>query len=374
MRLAFLSTFYPLRGGIAQFNASLTRALRAEGHEVEPWNFRRQYPKLFFPGKTQYVEAGDTALDVGARPLLDSVLPWNWEAAAARIRRAQPDVLLTKYWMSFFAPSLGYVASRMSPSTRCISILDNVMPHERRAFDRPLTRWFLRRQQGFVVMSSSVERDLDALAPEAPRIFLRHPLYDHFGPAPDRAQARRELGLDDGDRLLLFFGFIRAYKGLDTLLEAFDLLEGPYRLMVAGESYEPFAPYAERVARSPRRERIELRERYIPDAETALLFSAADACVLPYHQATQSGIALIAAHFGLPLIATDAGGLGEYVRDGSNGVLVRQSGPEALAQGIRRYFDAGGRAHFEPGMQALRSELGWDRFARELAGFARSLG
>ncbi len=373
MRIAYLSTFYPFRGGIAQFNASLLGALQADGHEVIPFTFSRQYPRLLFPGKTQYVQPGDSAAAIPSRPVLDSLNPLNWPRAAATIRKVQPDMLLMKYWMSFFGPSLGAVAGRMEPRTRSISILDNVLPHERRFFDEPLTSRFLQHNQGFVVMSESVGRDLNHFRPEAPRIFHRHPVYDHFGKAPDRDEARRELGLAADDRLLLFFGFIRAYKGLDVLLDAFDLLRGPYRLMIAGEAYEPFSPYAARIATSPNKNRIDVRERYISDQETRVLFSAADACVLPYREATQSGIALIAYHFQLPLIATDVGGLREYVRDDSNGVMVESPDPAKLAAGIARYFEKGGRAYFAPGLAELRDELSWEHLARAIVRFGEDL-
>jgi glycosyltransferase involved in cell wall biosynthesis len=373
MRIAYLSTFYPFRGGIAQFNASLFMALEQAGHEVEAITFTRQYPQLVFPGKSQYVQDGDTATIIPSTALLDTINPISWQRSAQHIRQFNPDVLLMKYWMSFFAPSLGFVAGSMPSSTQVISILDNVLPHERRFFDRGLTKGFLKRNDGFVVMSKSVESDLDQLRPGAPRLFHRHPVYDHFGKPPDREEARREMGFQPEERVLLFYGFIRAYKGLDLLLEAFDLLNGPYRLIIAGEAYEPFEPYAARIAASPYRDRIDVRERYISDQETRLLFAAADACVLPYKDATQSGIALIAYHFELPLIATDTGGLKEYVQDGQDGILVAEAEASAIANGISRFFKMGGRDHFAQAMKALRQELSWDHLASGIAEFSASL-
>ncbi len=373
MRIAYLSTFYPFRGGIAQFNASLCQALVAQGHDVLPYTFSRQYPQVLFPGKSQYVQAGDHATELNSIPVLDSINPLNWPKAARQIRGQKPDLLLMKFWMSFFGPSLGAVAARMAPETRVVSVLDNVLPHERRFFDLPLTRRFLARNHGFVVMSEAVEKDLNRFRPEAARLFHRHPVYDHFGEALDRSEARRALGLAPDEKLLLFYGFIRAYKGLDLLLDAFDQLRGPYRLMIAGEAYEPFAPYAARIAASPFSSAIEVRERYISDEETRLLFSAADACVLPYHHATQSGIALIAYQFRLPMLATDVGGLKEYVENGVNGILVPPEDKAALARGIERYFEQGGYERFSPALSGMRQQLSWEHLATSLAAFVDRL-
>jgi glycosyltransferase involved in cell wall biosynthesis len=374
MRFAYLSTFSPFRGGIAQFNASLARALEAEGHDVRAWTFTRQYPDRLFPGKTQMVGPGDDAGAYPAERVLDTIGPRSWNRTARAIADWRPDVLLTKYWMSFFSPSLGAVAGALRrEGVRAVSVLDNVLPHERRFFDVPLTRRFLARNDGFVVMSRSVEADLDRFRPDAPRLYHGHPVYDHFGEPLPREEARRRQGWAPEDRVLLFFGFIRAYKGLDVLLEAFDRLEGPYRLVIAGEAYLDFASLRERIEASPYRDRIDLRLRYVPDAETRELFSAADACVLPYRAATQSGIALIAYQFGLPLVVTAAGGLGEYVEDGHDGVLVPAAEPEALASGLERFFAEGGHARFSPGLAGIRERLSWPHLARELAAFAGGL-
>jgi glycosyltransferase involved in cell wall biosynthesis len=374
MRIAYLSTFYPFRGGIAQFNASLCRALLEQGHALKAYTFSRQYPEFLFPGKTQKVGAADAADPFPAEVLLDSVGPWTWGRTARRIAEDQPELLLMKYWMSFFSPSLGAVAARLrAKGTRVVTVLDNVLPHERRFFDVPLTRRFLERNDGFVVMSRSVEADLDRFRPQAPRLYHGHPVYDHFGEALDRQQARAELGWAEDETVLLFFGFVRAYKGLDVLLEAFDRLEGKYRLVVAGEPYMDVASLEARVQASPRRANIDLRFRYIPDDETRLLFSAADACILPYKSATQSGIALIAYQFRLPLVVTATGGLGEYVKDGENGILVERAEPALLAEGIERFRKQGGHARFSPALAGIRERLSWPHFAEELLAFAESL-
>jgi glycosyltransferase involved in cell wall biosynthesis len=372
MRIAYLSTFHPYRGGIAQFNASLYRALGA-GHEVHAFNFTRQYPGLLFPGKTQYVQPGDVADPVPNLRVLDSVNPLTYLRAASAINRVSPDLLVMKFWMSFFGPSLGAVAGRMKPGTKVVTVLDNVIAHEKRFFDMPFTKYFLRRNHGFVAMSASVERDLLSIVPGARCIRVPHPLYDHFGAKLEPAEARRRLGIPEGKRVLLFFGFIRDYKGLDLLIEAFGRLDERYVLVIAGETYGSFDAYGGLVARSPLSANIRVFNDYIPDTRVPEFFSAADACVLPYKSATQSGITSIAYHFDLPVIATDVGGLAEDVGGRGTGVVAGPPDPGAIADGIRRYFEAGMREECVRGIARVKAEESWPRFAQRLTAFAETL-
>lgn len=372
MRIAYLSTFHPYRGGIAQFNASLYRALRA-GHEVHAFNFTRQYPDFLFPGKTQLVQPGDAADPVPNLAVLDSINPLSYMKAAAEINAVSPDLLIMKFWMSFFGPSLGAVAGRMKPPTKVVTVLDNVIAHEKRFFDIPFTKYFLRRNHGFVAMSASVERDLHSLAPGAHCIRVPHPLYDHFGAKLDPAAARARLGVPEGKRVVLFFGFIREYKGLDLLIEAFGKLDDRYVLVIAGESYGSFDEYAGFVARSPLRSNIRVFNDYIPDERVPEFFSAADVCVLPYRSATQSGITSIAYHFDLPVVATDVGGLGEDVGGRKTGVVAGPPDPDSIAAGIRKYFDEGMKDSCVRAIARVKEEESWPRFAEKLTRFAATL-
>lgn len=372
MRIAYLSTFHPYRGGIAQFNASLCRALAA-GHEVRAFNFTRQYPDLLFPGRTQYVQPGDAADPVPNDRVLDSVNPLSWPRAAAAINAIAPDLLVMKFWMSFFGPSLGFVAGRIRPPAKVVTVLDNVIAHERRFFDAAFTRYFLRRNHGFVAMSASVERDLLSLSPGARCLRLPHPLYDHFGARLDPAEARSRLGLPGGKRVVLFFGFIRDYKGLDLLIEAFGSLDDRHLLVIAGETYGSFDGYRALIERSPMKDGIRVFNDYIPDARVPEFFSAADVCVLPYRSATQSGITSIAYHFDLPVIATDVGGLGEDVGGRKTGLVAGPPEPGAIAAAIRAYFDGEMRPECVRNIARVKEEESWARFAERLIAFARSL-
>ncbi len=373
MRICYLSTFYPFRGGIAQFNASLYRAL-AERHDVEAFNFTRQYPDFLFPGKTQYVQPGDVADPVESTRLLDSINPLSYAGTAAAINRRSPDLLVMKFWMSFFGPSLGGVAGRMNPGTRVVTVLDNVIAHEKRFFDIPFTKYFLRRNTGFITMSERVEEDLVSLAgPGVKRIRIPHPIYDHFGKKADASPARARLGIPAGMKTVLFFGFIRDYKGLDLLIEAFGSLDGEYALVIAGETYGSFERYDALIHRSPAKDRIFVFNDYIPDSRVPEFFSAADVCVLPYRSATQSGITSIAYHFDLPVIATDVGGLAEEVGGRGTGVVVERPDPALLAAAIRKYFDAGMKQGCIEQIARVKREENWANFARRLTEFAESL-
>lgn len=368
-----LSTFYPFRGGIAQFNANLYEALREE-HEVIPFTFKRQYPDFLFPGKTQFVTDADNAIEIKSIPLLDTANPFSYVSAAKRIERENPDILIMKYWMSYFSPSLGTVARRLKKKgCKVITVLDNVIPHEQKFFDKPFTTWFLKQNSGFVAMSESVRNDLLTLRPDAPNILLPHPLYDHFGKKVEQSVARRQLALDPDKKTLLFFGLIRDYKGLDLLIDAFDMLDGDdYQLLIAGESYGSFQKYTDQINKSRQPERIKVFNRYIDDNEVPLFFSAADVCILPYRNATQSGITSIAYHFETPLLATRTGGLSESIEKQGIGLMIPEVTAASVARTIQQFYTQN-PADFTANFEREKKQLTWEVFATKLIKFAEGL-
>ena len=373
MKIAFLSTFYPFRGGIAQFNASIYRALEQE-HDVRAFTFTRQYPELLFPGETQMVTESDTVDKISSTQVLDTINPLSYFKTATAINAWEPDLLVMKYWMSFFGPSLGTVARRMKPRTKVITVLDNVIPHEKRIIDRPFTSYFLNQNDGFVAMSDAVRDDLLSLNPRSKKVIrLEHPVYDHFGSKPTRDEAHEQLKLDKDKKTILFFGFIRKYKGLDLLIEAFDGLDESYQLVIAGECYGSFDEYAARIERAQFKKNIHTFNTYITDEQVPLFFAAADTCVLPYRSATQSGITSIALHFEVPIIATDTGGLKEIVKHDETGLIVNEVKPEAIRDMIQTFFKTGRRAAFVEGIKALKDEMSWENFGKKIIAFYRQL-
>lgn len=372
MKFTILSTFYPFRGGIAQFNASVYRELEKE-HEVEAVTFKRQYPDFLFPGETQYVGENDPSDKIPAVRLVDTINPFTYWKTARYIRKTAPDVLLMKYWMTFFAPSLGTIAKRMNKETKRICILDNLIPHEKRFFDGILNRFYLRHTDGYVVMSNSVLNDLLKMKPDAQYLRIDHPLYDHFGAKLNREESLKQLGLDPNKKYALFFGFIRDYKGLDLLIQAMNSVDENVELIVAGEVYGSFEKYQQLITDGGQEKRIHLFNKYIGDEKVPVFFSAADVCVLPYKSATQSGITSISYHFDLPIIATDVGGLKETIEHMETGLIVNLPEQTAIANSINQYFKEGLNELFAPKIEAYKKKHSWSNFKEELIQFAQNL-
>jgi D-inositol-3-phosphate glycosyltransferase len=378
MRVALVGPVHPWRGGIAQYLGLLGEALMPHA-EVRGVTFTRQYPGFLFPGESQRdPEAAPPRFAV--TPLLDSIGPVSWRRAAAELEAFAPGLVILKWWIPFFGPAF---ASAVGPlrrrGTRVALVCDNLIPHERRPFDLAFTRWMLRNSDGYLVMSQSVERDLDTLKPGAPRRRVLHPLYAQFDRGRwTRESARRALNLDG--EVAVFFGYVRRYKGLDTLLDAWPAVrrERPVTLMVAGEFYEDAAPYRERVARANAGSLAEalpvrLIDRYLPDDQVEALFKAADVVVLPYRSATQSGVTHVAYALGKPVITTDVGGLAETVRPGETGLVVPPENPEALAAAIVRFFADDMGAKLAAGVQALRQAHSWETLAGEVLALGDTL-
>lgn len=369
MRIAILSCFYPYRGGIAQFNANLFNELSVS-HDVKAFNFKRQYPGFLFPGKTQYVSKDDKAVSVESTPLLDTVSPFNWIRAARTIRQWKPDVLILRYWMSYFAPSFGYIARHVGEGCKVVAILDNVIPHEEHFFDKVFTKYFINGIHSCVTLCDEVAGDLAKFRTDIPHVTLPHPVYNHFGERIGREQAEEALGLTPGRKNILFFGLIREYKGLDILLRAFDNLDDSYQLIVAGEPYESFEKYRQIIDANRNKERIHLFLNYIPDNEVKRYFCAADVAVLPYRGATQSGISNIANHFELPMIVTNVGGLKETIGDRGTGIVCEYCNPACVSDAIKEYFaNPQKRDGYVACIRKENENLSWGSFTENLVNF-----
>ncbi|TMQ68829.1 MAG: glycosyltransferase [Candidatus Eisenbacteria bacterium] len=364
MRIALVGPVHPWRGGIAQYLGLLGETLAARA-EVRAVTFTRQYPELLFPGKSQRdPDAAPPGFPVA--PLLDSIGPLSWRRAARRLDTFAPGLVVLKWWLPFFAPAFaGAVGPLRARGTRVALVCDNLVPHERRPLDGVLTRMMLRNSDGYLVMSESVERDLDRLKPGAPRRRVPHPLYAQFDRGRyTRATARARLGVDG--EVAVFFGYVRRYKGLDLLLSAWPrvLERRPVTLVAAGEFYEDAAPY--RALARAAGERVRLLDHYLPDDEVEALFKAADVVVLPYRSATQSGVTHVAYALGVPVIITDVGGLGETVRAEETGLVVPPEDPAALADAVVRFFAEGLGPRLRAGVEAVRRAHSWEALADEV--------
>jgi glycosyltransferase involved in cell wall biosynthesis len=376
-RISFLSPFYPYRGGIAQFSDSLYLALR-KSSEIKAFTFTRQYPGLLFPGTSQYVSKNDINRGIDTERVLDSINPLTFAKTAKKMSEFDPGLVLISYWMPFFAYSLGGVAKRVRKmaggETKIISIMHNVLPHEKRIGDKWLSLSYLKHIDGFVVLNDKSKHDLLSLKPDAKYIVLPHPLYDHYGERIERNAARMKLDVGADKKVMLFFGLVRDYKGLDLLLEALAELDNSYYLIVAGEVYGGFGKYSNIIEKHSLRDRVLLHSRYIPESEIALYFSASDVCVLPYRSGTQSGIEGVAYHFGLPVIVTDVGGLKETVETFKTGLVVPKPEISSLASVIRTYFEHPALiSSFKSSIGDYKSKYSWNQFAERLLEFYLSL-
>lgn len=372
MKIVLLGPMYPYRGGIAHFLETMYWGFQERGHQVTALTFTRQYPEKLFPGKTQ-METGQVEHPVPAERILDTIGPISWYKTARRILREEPDVVIFKYWMPFFAPSLGTIVRHVRRrGVKAVAVVDNAVPHERRPGDRQLSRYLLSACDGLIVMSESVEQDVRSLGVQTPTVRIAHPIYDIFGSAPPADEARSRLGLPQNTPVLLFFGFIRRYKGLQVLLQAMpqviDALPD-VRLLVAGEFYEDAAPYRELIAQHGLEQHILLHADYIPSDQVPVFFSAADVVVQPYVSATQSGVAQIAYNFDKPLIVTDVGGLAEIVPHERAGLVVPPEDPAALAQSIVRFFREHMSEQLIAGVRQEKTKYSWDRLYEAVESF-----
>ena len=365
MRIAVLGPAYPIRGGIAHYTTLMVDALRKR-HEVLFVSYIKQYPEILFPGKTQ-LDTSDEPLKTQCERLLSFSNPLSWRASARRIADFAPDMLIVSWVNPALAVQFryisGYVKRRM-PATRIVFWCHNVAQHERLPLGVALTRLAFARADHFIVTCRESEKNL-ALLRGGSRVTVAYlPALDIFA-GGTRADSRKDLGLDEGAAVVLYFGFVRAYKGLGYLLEAMPeaISRVPdLHLLIAGEFWEDVRPYEDTVLRLGLAERVTIANKYIPNEEVARYFEAADLVVLPYVTATGSGIVQVAYGFGKPVLTTSVGSLPEVVEDGKTGYVVEPSDPHAIAGAIAEYFIGGSSGEFSRNIAQARDSYSWERF------------
>jgi glycosyltransferase involved in cell wall biosynthesis len=368
-KIVIIGSAYPLRGGLSAYNERLARAYLQSGDEVIIYTFSLQYPNFLFPGKTQYsTDPAPTDLDI--RVKINSVNPLNWIWIGQEIKELKPDLVIIKFWIPFMAPCLGTIARfiRKNKHSKIVSIIDNIIPHEKRPGDRWLGNYWVKSVDGFVVMSKSVLNDLDIFDKQKPKLFCPHPLYDHFGEIQSKAIARKSLSLDEDSKYILFFGFIRDYKGLDLLLNAMAderIRNLKIKLLVAGEFYTNSKPYFEIIKKNNLEESVIMSNDFISDSDVAKYFSACDIVVQPYKDATQSGVTQIAFHFNKPMITTNVGGLAEIVPDGKVGYVVEPNIKE-IADAIVKFYKEEKEAEFSANVKIEKEKYSWERMTETI--------
>lgn len=372
MKIVILGTAYPYRGGLATFNERLAGEYQKQGHEVEMYTFTLQYPNFLFPGKTQF-SPDPAPSDLKIVRKVNSCNPFNWIKVGKELSKKRPDVLIFAYWMSFMAPCMGTIARkvRRNHHTKIIALVHNMIPHEPNVLDKILPPYFVKSMDGFMALSESVVKDIEKFDKRnCPKRFSPHPIYDHYGERLSRETALSLLNLGPDSRYVLFFGFIRAYKGLDLLLGAFAdnrLRQQNAKLIVAGEFYGDSEPYLKQIRDLGIEDRVVLYNDFIPDAEVNRYFSAADIVAQPYKTATQSGVTQIAFHFEKPMLVTNVGGLPEIVPDGKIG-YVTEPDAKPIADALCRFFEENKQEEFERNIVEEKKKYAWSTFTEVMDG------
>ena len=335
LKITFFSVLPPFRGGISSFSQLVLKNLNLIT-SVDSFTFSKLYPKLLFPGKSQE----DKNLKENHPRIVSTFNPFTYLSARKRLRKTDPDVFIVNYWMTLFGPMYAFFSGAFGKKVLRVALIHNLTPHEKRFFDNYFNRLFLKRYDAFVVLSEQVKNDLLTQKPDAPLLLLNHPPYSHFGASSDKKESRALLNIPKNSKVLLFFGLIRDYKGLDILIDSLNHLDESYFLLVAGEIYGNDKIYRDKIE-GCKNKNIILRDNYIPDEEVHLYFSAADLCVLPYKKGTQSGVQAISESFSTPVLVSRNGGLHENIQEGSNGFITNELSAEALSSKIEEVFTGG---------------------------------
>ncbi len=373
-KIVLISPAHPLRGGIAASSERLALALQDAGHEVVIYSFSLQYPAFLFPGKTQFTEDPKPE-NLQIKTRLNAVNPVNWLLIGREIAREVPDQIIVRFWLPFMGPCLGSAlkVARLfnRKKFRVTGLVDNIIPHEKRLGDRLFAHWFAGACDDFVVMSKSVGTEIRSFLPRSKNTenvvrFAPHPIYDTYGEQLEKKEARHRLKLPENASMVLFFGFIRKYKGLDLLLKS--LKDTPdVHAIVAGECYEDWSFYQKIIQDDGLAERVHLFTDFIPADQVREFFSATDLVVQPYRSATQSGISQIAYHFEKPMVVTNVGGLPEIVTHGVSGYVVEPASG-AIAQAMRDFFENGGESVLQAGVKAEKLRFSWEYLVAQLLG------
>ena len=370
-KIIIIGPAYPLRGGgIATFNERLAKEFIDEGFDTTIYTFSYQYPSFLFPGKTQYSsEPAPEGIPIKIK--INSVNPFNWVQVGNELRKLKPDVIVVRYWLPFMGPCLGTILRRVKKNhhTKIICIADNVLPHEKRPGDKMFTTYFIQPVDAFITMSEKVLADLKVFAKNKPAKLVPHPLYDNFGTIISKKEARKKLGIPEEDKVILFFGFIRKYKGLDILLNAFKQVIQEQniknlKLLIAGEFYEDEKNYEELLNDPQIKDHLILHTQFIPNSEVKYYLCAADCVIQPYRNATQSGVTPLSYHFEKPMIVTNVGGLPSMVADKKTG-LIAEPNAHSIAKKIEEYFELG-EDFFLPQLREEKKKFSWENMVKAI--------
>lgn len=362
-KIIIIGPAHPLRGGLASYDERLAKEFIDQGFDTTIYTFSYQYPGFLFPGTTQFSSEPAPA-NIPIKIKINSVNPLNWIKVGNELKNLKPDLIIVRFWLPFMGPCLGTILKRVKKNkhTKVICIADNIFPHEKRPGDTLFTKYFIKPVDGFITMSEKVLADLKEFVKDKPAQFVAHPLYDNFGEKIDKGEARNHLKIFGDVHIILFFGFIRKYKGLDILLNAFKILQQEYgignlRLLIAGEFYEDEKNYQDLLNDPAIKNQLIVHTQFIADSEVKYYLCAADCVIQPYRSATQSGVTPLAYHFEVPMIVTNVGGLPSLVPNYKVG-LIAEPNPRSIAEKIVEYFSIG-EAHFLSYLRNEKKKYSW---------------
>jgi glycosyltransferase involved in cell wall biosynthesis len=363
-KLVIIGPAWPLRGGLSAFDEKLATTFSNEGIDASIETFSLQYPSFLFPGKTQYTEQPEPK-NIKINAGINSINPFNWIKMGLQLKQAKPDLIIVRFWLPFFGPCLGTILriAKWNKHTKVISIVDNMIPHERRIGDKLFTQYFANAIDGFLTMSAKVSKDVRIFS-HKPIVLSPHPIFDHFGESITKENARNLLNLPPTDKIILFFGFIRKYKGLDLLLKAMAtpvIRNSGIKLMIVGEFYEDATPYYTLIKELGLAEIVILHNEFVPDAEVKKYVCSADFIIQPYINATQSGVTPLAYHFEKPMLVTNVGGLADTVPNDKVGIVVEPN-VDAIAQGIEKLYEKGA-SNYIPNIIEEKKKYSWETMA-----------
>ena len=366
LKIVIVGPAWPLRGGLSTYNERLCLQFQNEGHEASILSFKLQYPSILFPGKTQ-LSSDPATENITIDTAMNSINPFNWIRVGLKYKKMAPDIMVFRYWMPFMAPCLGTIARIASSNkkTKVVAIADNIYPHEKHFYDNICTNYFVKSMHGFITMSQSVLADLKKLVPQKPSQYIPHPMYDNFGASIEKQTAKKQIGLDPQFNYLLFFGFIRHYKGLDILLKAFAdtrLRQLNVKLLIAGEYYEDSSPYKQLIKELKLEDWVVEHNDFIPNPMVSAYFSASDMVVQTYHSATQSGVTQIAYHFNKPMLVTNVGGLAETVPHGEVG-YVTEKDEKAIADALVDFYTNQKEGSFSKNAAEFKKHFSWEKIS-----------
>ncbi|MBL7913255.1 MAG: glycosyltransferase [Bacteroidia bacterium] len=365
---------YPLRGGPAQFNENLCAELNKAGHDAQIISYSLQYPNFLFPGSTQYETSGKSPSGIKIHTLINTVNPFNWFKVARFIKKEKPDFILFRYWLPFFGPALGTIGRQVRSKTKVLALTDNIIPHEKRFGDKPFTNYFVKSCHGFIAMSKTVLNDISKFSDTENKAYSPHPMYETYGAIVSMEEARKKLNLNNNDKIILFFGLIRHYKGLDILMEAMahaEIKKQNIKLLIAGEFYEDKQPYLDLIQKHNLQDQILLHDKFIANEDVRYYFCASNLVAQTYRNATNSGVTMVGYFYEKPMLVTNVGGLAEIVPNDKCGYVVDTS-VSNISEKILDYFSKNKEAEFAQNVRAEKKKYEWTEFIRVLLDLYRT--